>query len=149
MTTSITNEYTSLQKYKSLTLYFRKGDVLLCVRDELETGTHCYILTQVLLATIAAILPHLGWGCSIVGHWGPKPLCLPLALTSASCLQLIWTVCAPGYIFDYRSPASAVFPLIYTGASLDWRLGRGSVYDTTFYDTTVVRLCYDPHFLAI
>ena len=27
MTTSITNEYTSLQKYKSLTLYFRKGDV--------------------------------------------------------------------------------------------------------------------------
>ena len=27
-------------------------------------------------------------GCSIVGHWGPKALCLPLTLNSASCLQL-------------------------------------------------------------
>ena len=43
---------------------------------------------KVLLATIAAPLPHLGWGCSTVGHWGPKALCLPLALTSASCLWL-------------------------------------------------------------
>ena len=27
-------------------------------------------------------------GCSTVGHWGPKAPCLPLALNSASCLQL-------------------------------------------------------------
>ena len=27
-------------------------------------------------------------GCSTVGHWRPKALCLPLALNSASCLQL-------------------------------------------------------------
>ena len=26
-------------------------------------------------------------------------------------------------------PASAVLPLIYTGVSLDWRLGRGSIYN--------------------
>ena len=38
------------------------------------------ILTQVLL-TIAALLSHLGWSCSTVGHWGLKALCLPLALT--------------------------------------------------------------------
>ena len=50
-------------------------------------GQDCYILTQVLL-TIAALLSHLGWGCSTVGHWGPKALSLPLALTSASCPQL-------------------------------------------------------------
>ena len=31
-----------------------------------------------------------------------------------------------------RPPASAVLPLIYTGASLDWRLGRGSIYNTFF-----------------
>ena len=35
----------------------------------------------------------------------------------------------PGYISVLRTPASAVPPLIYTGASLDWRLGRGSIYN--------------------
>ena len=51
------------------------------------------ILTPSSSSTIAA-LSHLGWGCSTVGHWGPKALCLPLALISASCLQLTRT--APG-----------------------------------------------------
>ena len=32
----------------------------------------------------------------------------------------------PGYIIVWHSPASAVLPLIYTGTSLDWRLGRES-----------------------
>ena len=73
MTTSITNEYTSLRKYKSLTLYFRKDDVLLCVRDEGRQGQTA-ILTQVLLLTTAALLSHLGWGCLTVGHSGPSPL---------------------------------------------------------------------------
>ena len=45
------------------------------------------------LLTIAALLPHLGWGCSTVGHWGPKALCLPLSLTSASSLQRTQAVC--------------------------------------------------------
>ena len=35
----------------------------------------------------------------------------------------------PGYIIVSRPPASAVLPLIYTGASFDWRLGRGSIYN--------------------
>ena len=56
---------------------------------------------QVLLATIAALLLHLGLCCSTGGHWGPKTLCLPLALTSASYLHLSPTVCAPGYIIVY------------------------------------------------
>ena len=51
-------------------------------------------------------------GCSTVGHWGPKALCDPRA---------------PGYIIVSRSPASTVLPLIYTGVSLDWQLGRGSI----------------------
>ena len=78
---------TLLYKNISLTLYSRKGWCWLCVRGKLETGTDCYILTQVLL-TIPALLSHFGWGCSTMGHWGPKALCLPLALTLASCLQL-------------------------------------------------------------
>ena len=84
------------------------------------------------LLTIAALLPHLGWGCSTVGHRGPKALCLLLALTLASCPQLTRTptdssrLC-PGYIFVWHPPASVAPPLIYTGASLDWRLRRGSI----------------------
>ena len=35
---------------------------------------------------------------------------------------------APGYIIVLRPPASAVPPLIYTGASFNSRLGRGSIY---------------------
>ena len=64
-----------------------KGWSWLCVRSQLETGTDFYILTQVFL-TIVALLSHLGWGCSTVGHWGPKALRLPMVLTSVSCPQL-------------------------------------------------------------
>ena len=73
-------------------------------------------------------------GCSAVSHWGPKALCLPLALNwepaadrglVSNSRQLSR---APGYIFVLRPPASAVLPHIYTGASLNWRLGRGSIY---------------------
>ena len=101
-------------------------------------------LTQVLLMTIAALLSHLGWGCSTVGHWGPKALCLPLALTSASCLQLTRAVWAPGYIIVSHPPASAVLPLIYTGASLDWRLGRGSIYNRSskLYPVSAQNCCW-------
>ena len=140
------NKRTSTLLYKniSLTLYSRKGCCWLCVRGELETGTDCYMLTQVLL-TIAALLSYLGRGCSTVGHWGLKALCLPLALTLVSCPQLTPTptdsshLC-PGYIFVWRPPASAVLPLIYTGASLDWWLGRGSVcYNIS---CTIYRVCF-------
>ena len=39
----------------------------------------------------------------------------------------------PGYIIISHPPASAVLPLIYTGASLDWRLGRGSIYNNCWW----------------
>ena len=59
-----------------------------------ETKTDCYIDPSS-SSTIAALLSHLGLGCSTVGHWGPKALCLKLVLTSASCLQLTRTA---GYL---------------------------------------------------
>ena len=83
--------------------------------------------------TIAALLSHLGWGWSTVGHWGPKALCLPLALNSASGSNCNWNwpklSVAPGYIIFSRPPASAVPLLIYTGVSLDWWLSWGSIYN--------------------
>ena len=99
------NERTNTILYKniSLTLYSRKGWFSLCVRGELETGTDCYILTQVLL-TIAALLSHLVW----VGQpWvteGRKPPVCKLIQTLASCPQLAPTDSSrlfPGYIIVY------------------------------------------------
>ena len=112
---------------------FSKGWCFLCVRGELETGTDCYILTQ--SSSDHSSTSFSSWlGCSTVGHWGPKALCLPLALNSAYCPQLTPTPTdsnsnwnwpkpsvAPGYIIVSRLPASAIPPLIHTGASLDWR----------------------------
>ena len=58
MTISVTNEYTSL--YKSLTLYFRKGDILLCVRNEWRQGRTA-ILTQVLPRPYQHFFRILAW----------------------------------------------------------------------------------------
>ena len=101
--------------------------------------------------TIAAILSHLGWGCSTVGHCGPQTLSL-LADSYASFLSPTDSNCngnwpkpseAPGYIIVSRSPAYAVPQLIYTGASLDWRLGRGSIYNIIIFShSDVIKYFY-------
>ena len=86
-----------------------------------------------LLATTAALLPHLGWDRSTVGHWGSQALSLPLALNSASCLQLAPTTSGTWLYNCLTLPASAVLPLIYTGASLNWRFGRGSICNISWW----------------
>ena len=83
---------------------------------------------QVLLTIAALFLILAGVAQTWVTEGRPKALCLPLALTSASCPQLSPTGSnCLGYIIVSQPPASAVLPHIYTGASLDWRLGRGSI----------------------
>ena len=72
------NERTITLLYKNipLTLYSQKGWCWLCVRGELETRTDCYILTQ--SSSDHSSTSFSTWlGCSTVGHWGPKALCLP------------------------------------------------------------------------
>ena len=44
---------------------------------------------------------------------------------------------APGYIFVSCPPASAVFSLIYTGASLDWRLTHTHTHTRTHAHTHI------------
>ena len=100
MTTS-TNERTNALLYKniSLTRYSRKGWCWLCVRCSLETGRDCYILTP--SSSGHSSISFSSWqGCSTVGHWGPKALCLPLVLTLASCLQLAPTPTGSSRLFD-------------------------------------------------
>ena len=63
---------TLLYKNISLTLYSRKGWCWLCVRGELEAGTGCYILTQVLLTIVALLSTPAGAAQPWVTE-GPKP----------------------------------------------------------------------------
>ena len=53
-----------------------------CVRDKWRQGQTA-ILTQLLLLTIAALLPHLGWNCSTGDRWGPQFSVCKLTLTLA------------------------------------------------------------------
>ena len=85
---------------KTLTLYFRKGDDLLCVRGEWRQE-QTVILTQVLLSTIATLLLHLGLGCSTGGSLrAAKPSVCKLVLTLASCLRLTDGCGHPVYILS-------------------------------------------------
>ena len=105
------NERTNTFLYKNipLPLYFRKGLCWLGVRDELETRTDYYIFTQVLL-TIAALISHLGWGCSTVGHWA-KALCLPWVsgILSPTGPNWLWPPRAHGYMIV----SSSLLPLFF------------------------------------
>ena len=118
------NEQTNTFLYKniSLTLYSWRGDVG-CVWEMSWRWGQTAILTPSSSSTIAALLPHLG---SVAQPW----------VTSASWFSrwhslFNWLEPSqePGYIIVSRPPASAVLPLIYTGVSLDWQLGRGSIYN--------------------
>ena len=114
------NERTNTLLYKNIShTLFSKG-LMLCVRDELETGTDCYILTQVLL-TIAALLSHLGCGLLNRGSLrAQSPLSAAgsqFDILSPTDYNWFEPPRAPGYIIVWRPSASAVLPFIYTGAS--------------------------------
>ena len=92
------------------------------------------------LLTIAALLLHPGWAAQPWVTEGPKPfVCHWLSIQH---LVPNWLnsnrkwpklSVAPGYIIVLCPPASAVPPLIYTGASLDWWLGWGSIYNSRIH----------------
>ena len=119
------NERTNTHLYKniSLILYSRKGWCWLCVRDELETGTDCYILTQVLL-TIAALLSHLGWGCSTLGHWGPKTPCRWLSLRH---LVPNWLKPSECWLYYCLTSTSFRFFSAYLHWCISWLTARSRV----------------------
>ena len=131
------NKRTNTLLYKNipLTLYSRKGDVS-CVWEGSWKRGQTAILTQS-SSDHSSTSSSFWLGCSSVGHRGRKPSVCKLILTLASCpptdSNSNWNwpkpSVAPGYIIILCPPASAVPPLIYTGASLDWRLGRGSIYN--------------------
>ena len=120
------NERTNTLLHKNIISYtlFSKGWCLLCVRYELETRTDCYIDPS---SSDHSSTSSSSWlGCSTVGHWGPKALCLPLALNSASCLQLTptdlgtWLYnCLPSICFRFSSA--------YLHRCISWLTARSRV----------------------
>ena len=126
---------TLLYKYIISHTFFLNGWCWLCVRDELETGTDCYIDPAVLLS-------RLGWVARLWGIEGPKPsVCRWLSIRHLLCNWLEPSR-APDYVFVSHPPTSAVLPLIYTGASIYWRLGRGSIYNNSPWLTKAFRHCF-------
>ena len=133
-----------------LTFYSRKGWCWLCVRCELETGIDCRILTQSSSREHSSTSFSFWLGCSTVGRWGPKPsVCSwfslrghPISVCGTWLNNFLTSTC---FLWAYASapnstrsrwyiPISstgctclAIVLLIYTGASLDWQLGRGSI----------------------
>ena len=93
-----------------------------CKRWE-ETRTDCNIDPAVLLSHLDCVAQP--WVTE-----GPKPsVCRWLSIRH---LVSNWLKLprAPGYNIISLPLASVVLPLIYPGASLDWQLGRGSIYNT-------------------
>ena len=99
-----------LYKNISLTLYSRESWCWLCARDELETGTDCYVLTQ--SSSDHSSTSFSFWlGCSTMGHWGPKPsvwIWFSLRWHPISNWNCNWPKpsVAPGYIIVSWPPAS-------------------------------------------
>ena len=114
-----------------LLLYSRKGWCWLCVRGELEMGTDCNILTQ--SSSYHSSTSFSSWLGSLRAQSALSAAGSHFGILSPTDSNCNWNwlkrSVAIGYIIASRYPASAVRPLIYTGESLDWWLGRGSLYN--------------------
>ena len=121
------NERTNTLLYKNIYLSHFILDVSVVCERWVEQGQTA-ILIQLLLLTIAALLPHLGWDCSTGGHWGPQPSVCKLALTLGF-LSLTNLIAAGTCLYSFITPTCFRFFLrLFTQVHLsDWRLGPGSI----------------------
>ena len=136
------NEWNTLL-YKNIISHtlFLKGWWLLCVRDKLETETECYIDHKFFSWPQQHFFLILVWGCSTMGHWGPKALSLQAGShTSASSLQLTRTVWHL-VILLFNARLLSLFFRLFTQVHL---LIDGSVEDQYI---TVFLLCHFAAFL--
>ena len=102
--------------------------------------------------TIASLLSHSGRAAQPWVTESPKPsVCRWLSLRHLVSnwfqlqLELTQAICGTWLYNCLCPPASAVPPLIYTGASLDWWLGQGSIYNSV---ATVSIVLVDYQFIA-
>ena len=142
--TNFNNERTHFFIKISLSHFiFERVDVSVCVRDELEMGTDCYIPPSP-SSTIAEFLPHLGWVAQPWVTEGRMPSVCKLILTLASYLQLNKTVCAL-VILLFKVH---LLPLFFRLFSLVHFLIDGSV-EGRYITQTGVRFSSRPRILKI
>ena len=111
------NEHTSYKNIISHNL-FLKGWFLLCVRDELETGTDCYIDPAVLLS-------HLGW---VTQPWvteGPKPS----VCHWFSCCHLVPNSLKPSvsWLYYCLTPTCYCYSSAYLHRYISWLMTQSRV----------------------
>ena len=139
MTTSTTNEYTYL--YKSLTLYFRKGDVC-CVREMSWDKDGLLYWPKFLdhsSTSFASWLGLLNRGSLRAAKPSVCKLVLHAGILSPTDSNRLGT-----WLYYYLTATCfRCSSFIYTGASLDWRLGWGSIYNTRTLVEGVLFLCRD------
>ena len=126
-----TNEHTSWLKIYLSHFILERVDVGCVWEVSWRRGRTATYWPKVLL-TIAALLSHPNWATQPWVTEGPKPSVwisvrhhvpnwLQLEPTQAACGTCLYN-CLTSIYF-------CCFSAIYTGASLDWRLGRGSIYN--------------------
>ena len=120
------NERTNALLYKniSLALYSWKGDVSYVWK---VSGDKDGLLFWPKFFFNHSGISFSSWlGCSTMGDWRPKALCLPLALTSASCPQLTRT--APGtWLYYCLTPTCFRCSSAYLHRCISWLTTRSRV----------------------
>ena len=124
------NKRTNTLLYKNMYLshfILQRVDVSTVCERWVETGTDCYIDPN--YSVNHSRTSSASWQVLLnQGRWGLQHQSSSLAPT----LAFLWpadSTAAGTYLYSFIRPlASARLPLIYTGASLHWRLGQGSIY---------------------
>ena len=118
-------------------------DVSVVCERWVETGTTA-ILTQVHLLTIAALLLHLGLGCSTGDHRGPQPTVCKLVLTLIF-LSPTNSSAAGTCLYSFITPTCfRFFFCLFTQVHL-WRLGQGSIYNNWISKPLLLSLILTGH----
>ena len=127
------NERTNTLSYENipLTLYSQKGDVSCVWEVSWRRGQTATYWPKVLL-TIAALLPHLGWGGSTVGHWEPRAVSLQ-ADSHAGILSLNWlqlelpqAVCDT-WLYNCLTPTCFRCSSAYLHRCISWLMAQSRV----------------------
>ena len=136
------NEQMNALLYKNIISHFILERVMLVVCERWAGDGNKLLYWPQVLLTIAALLSHLGWVAQPWVTEGPRPSVCRWVSIQHLVSNWLKPPRAPGYIIVSHPPASTVLPLIYTGASLDWRLGRGSIYNNISKISSTIWLQY-------
>ena len=119
------NERTNTLLYKYIYISRFILDVSVVCERRVETGTDCYIDPTFSLDHSSTSSASWLW----LLNWGSQ-MATVLSLQAGPPVTNYLNCCRHLPIFFHNAHLlPLLLPLIYTGASLDWRLGQGSIYN--------------------